>query len=638
MKPTFFDFPVEDRLTDRWKRHATARPDDEAIIHWVAGEAPVDWKWGELVCRAEEFAGWLRAMGVRQGQVCALIIRHHPLFYPLYLGVCMSGALPAVLAYPNPRLHPDKFRQGLEGMARTSGLDWVLIERDFESVIRDLVLKVNSTVRGMLFPLEAAAAAESVSELPPALTVTAAEPCLLQHSSGTTGLQKAVVLSHRSVLSHLQSYGEAIELTPVDKVVSWLPLYHDMGLIAAFHLALAFGIPLVQLDPFEWVQAPVILLEAASREGCSLAWLPNFAYHHMAERIHEEELEGLHLDHVRMLVNCSEPVRAEAHDKFLTRFGRYGIRAEVLTACYAMAETTFAVTQTEPGRAARQLWVDRVELGKGRVRLVAAGPEARACVSSGRPLSNTTLRVINERGDDVSKDRVGELVVQSGSMFDGYRNNPSKTAEVLKGDWYFTGDYGFQHDGEYYIIGRKKDIIIVAGKNIYPEDIEDAVSQVPGVIPGRVVAFGVDDILLGTEQVNVLLECEKCDVASAKQLKAAVVQAGMSVGVTIACVHLVPPRWLIKSSSGKPSRKANRDRILNEMTADGSKVNNDFRSTENCASESAAVGRVSDNGANPCQRGSGLGLASPCGDSVGGREGVFHPVQKLGSASPEEYW
>jgi acyl-CoA synthetase (AMP-forming)/AMP-acid ligase II len=561
MTDRFLDLLPDDRLCDRWRRHAAARPEGEAIVHWVAGEEPIRWTWRELVCRAEMLARWLHTQGIRPGQVCALIIRHHPLFYPLYLGTSMSGALPAVLAYPNVRLHPDKFRQGLEGMAQHSGLDWVLTERDLEPVLRGFALKETTTVRGMLFPLESAAATGTGSNGAPALTAVDTEPGLLQHSSGTTGLQRAVVLSHRTVLAHLRSYAEAIRLTAADKVVNWLPLYHDMGLIAAFHLALAFGIPLVQLDPFEWVQVPAIMLEAASREGCTLAWLPNFAYHLMADRIHEEDLEDIRLEHVRMLVNCSEPVRAEAHDKFLRRFGPYGIRTEVLTACYAMAETTFAVTQTEPGREARRVFVDRPELGQGRVRLVPAGPEARVCVSSGRPISNCTLRVVNEQDEDLPDARIGELVARSGSMFDGYRNNPEKTAEVLKDGWYFTGDYGFRHEGEYYVIGRKKDIIIVAGKNLYPEDIEDAVTQVPGVIPGRVVAFGVYDSSLGTEQVEVVLESEQRDSPAARRLHEAVVQAGMEVGVTVARVHIVPPRWLIKSSSGKPSRKANRERV-----------------------------------------------------------------------------
>src|SRR5262249_49473942 len=148
----------------------------------------------------------------------------------------LCGALPAVLAYPNPRLHPDKFRQGLEGMAHRSGLDWVLTERDLEPKIRELTLKATTGVRGMLFPLESATLGGEAILAAQGRMSDADEPCLLQHPSGTTGLQRAVVLSHRAVLGHVRRYGEAIRLSAADKVVSWLPLYHDMGLIAAFHL------------------------------------------------------------------------------------------------------------------------------------------------------------------------------------------------------------------------------------------------------------------------------------------------------------------------------------------------------------------------------------------------------------------
>ncbi len=554
-----------ERLGDRWRHHATVSPQAVAVTHWVAGAEPVRWTWGDLLRGADNVAGWLAAHGVRPGQVCALMVRHHPWFYPVYLGISLSGALPAVLAYPNARTHPEKLRQGLEGMARRSGLDWVLTERELEPMVRDLMLREGSTLEGLLFPLESDVAAPTRFYPPVTPTTPADSPCLLQHSSGTTGLQKAVMLSHRAVLGHLDRYRRAIGLTADDKIVSWLPPYHDMGLIAAFHLPLACGIPLIQLDPFEWVQAPVLFLEAAARDGATLAWLPNFAYHLMAERIHEEDLEGLRFDRMRLLINCSEPVRAEAHEKFLQRFGPYGFRAEALAACYAMAETTFAVTQTIPGRPPSQLTVDRDELARGQVRLIPPGPPSRVCVSSGVPIADCAVRLVNERGEDLPDDRVGELVIHSASMFDGYRNYAEKTAEVLQDGWYSSGDYGFRHRGECYVIGRKKDLIIVAGKNIYPEDIEDAANGVFGVLPGRVVAFGVDDPELGTEQVAVVLESEHHGSPKATQVRQQVVQAGMDIGVTISEVYIVPPRWLIKSSAGKPSRGANRERVLNEL-------------------------------------------------------------------------
>jgi acyl-CoA synthetase (AMP-forming)/AMP-acid ligase II len=431
------------------------------------------------------------------------------------------------------------------------------------------VRKETTTIRGLLFPLEWGGGADGRSrdiEMPSGIDqgILPGHPCLLQHSSGTTGLQKAVVLSHRAVLDHLRNYGVSIQANGGDKVVSWLPLYHDMGLIAAFHLPLAWGIPLVQMDPFEWVQAPGMFLEAVFREGGTLGWLPNFAYNFMADRIHEEDLDGLRLESLRMLINCSEPVRQDSHEKFLRRFEPYGLRPETLAACYAMAETTFAATQTPPRRIARVATVSREGLASGLFRPIPEGDlkEAKRCVSSGRSIPGCELKVVDEKGSELPEGRVGEIAIRSVSLFDGYRNQPEKTAEVLKDGWYYSGDYGAAHQGEFYILGRKKDIIIVAGKNIAPEDVEDTVNDVPGVIPGRVVAFGMEDPAAGTEQVCVIAETEETEDAGLKRIRRAVIEAAIGIDVALFRVYLVPPRWLIKSSSGKLSRKANRERVM----------------------------------------------------------------------------
>jgi fatty-acyl-CoA synthase len=481
------------------------------------------------------------------------------------MAVASLGAIPAVLAYPNSRLHPDKFRAGLTGMSRQSGLDWVLTERELEEAIARLVAQPDGTVRGMLFPLEWSEASTREGDGQPHLGSSPDAPCLLQHSSGTTGLQKAVVLSHRAVLEHVRRYGESIDIRPDDRVVSWLPLYHDMGLIAAFYLPLTLGLPVVQLDPFEWVAAPGLLLEAISKESATLSWLPNFAYNLMADRIRDDDLAEVRLDTIRMLINCSEPVRADSHEKFFQRFGRLGLRREALSACYAMAETTFAVTQSMPGAEAHQLTLDRDQLARNRVAPAEPASPARRCVSSGTPVSGTEIRIIDEAGVDLPDGRIGEIAIRSVSLFDGYRNNPRKTAEVLVGGWYLSGDYGFRHERELYVIGRKKDLLIVAGKNIYPEDIEDALAHVPGVLPGRVVAFGLEDMASGTEQVCVVAETAVDAPDEHRRLRLAVMRAGMDIDVTISRVYLAPPRWLIKSSAGKPSRQANKERAAAEL-------------------------------------------------------------------------
>jgi acyl-CoA synthetase (AMP-forming)/AMP-acid ligase II len=173
--------------------------------------------------------------------------------------------------------------------------------------------------------------------------------------------------------------------------------------------------------------------------------------------------------------------------------------------------------------------------------------------------------VLDESGAMLDDGGIGEIAIRSVSLFEGYRNQPQKTADVMREGWYLTGDYGFLDHGEIFVVGRKKDIIVVAGKNIYPEDIEDAVSQVPGVAAGRVVAFSIDDERSGTEQVCVVAEAAAEDEASKKRLRRAIVEAAMGIDITVARVYLAPLRWLIKSSAGKPSRRANRERALAEL-------------------------------------------------------------------------
>jgi len=557
-------------LWERWQYFAQTMPESEAIIHWRAADEPVRWTYASLLETANKFSHYLKNIGVKKGEVCALIIRHNPNFYPLYLGIVGIGALPSVLAYPNPRLHPEKFRQGLTGMAERSGLNWIFTETALEEIILPFVEDKNTTVNELFFPMEwnldKGLNSDTIQELSEIrANVKSNEPMLLQHSSGTTGIQKPVVLSHEAILKHVENYGKSIQISNDDKVVSWLPLYHDMGLIAAFHVPLACGIPSIQIDPFEWVLAPILMFMAASEEKATLGWLPNFAYNLMADKLSDEEMEDLSLESFRMMINCSEPVRTESHNKFFNRFKDYGFKENALAAMYAMAETTLTVTQTEANKRANELSVDREQLSNGKVIVAVELNKKKICVSSGKLIDGCKVNIIDEKRNVVSKNGVGEIAVKSVSMFFGYRNYPEKTAEVLdENGWYYTGDIGFLYNDELYVIGRKKDIIIVAGNNIYPEDVEDAVSKVELVLPGRVIAFGEDDIELGTEQVSIVAETSVVSEEDLNYLRIAIIRAGMGINVNIHKVYLVPPRWLIKSSSGKPSRKANRTRILNK--------------------------------------------------------------------------
>jgi acyl-CoA synthetase (AMP-forming)/AMP-acid ligase II len=230
-----------------------------------------------------------------------------------------------------------------------------------------------------------------------------------------------------------------------------------------------------------------------------------------------------------------------------------------------MAETTLAATQTEPGKFITELAVDRNKLANGIVELGDDDSSSRICVSSGKPVDCCEIRIVDEKRNSIKDDLVGEIAIKSISMFDGYRNYPEKTAEVISNGWYFTGDYGFKHKDEFYVIGRKKDIIIVAGKNIYPEDIEDAVNQSIGVIPGRVIAFGEEDQKMGTEQVSVVAETKSETESEKNLIRMNMLKSAMAIDINIHKIYLVPPRWLIKSSAGKPSRKANKEKLLNGL-------------------------------------------------------------------------
>lgn len=552
---------MEPNIRRRWLRHAEEKAGEDAVIHRDKRGQHYRWTFSALMEKAMVYADYLRASGIRRGEVCALIIRHHPEFYPLYLGISFCGALPSVLAYPNSRIHPEKFREGLIGMSQRSGLDHLLTEKDLLPVIGPLIGRNEHTIRSVLLPFEELSATaghheQEVCDIPDT------EPLLLQHSSGTTGLQKPVMLSHRAVMGHAETYGRSIDLHQGDKVVSWLPLYHDMGLMAAFHVPLYFGVPSVQIDPFAWVIAPEMLLEAISDEQATLCWMPNFAFKLMADRIRIEDIEEPDLKSIRMWICAGEPVRKNSLDAFVKKFSAFGLQEGCISTLYGMAETTMGVTQTPAGETPAVIRVDKAALSEGRLVLTDDPEAGRELVSSGRLLEGCSVRILSKDLEDQPASCVGEIAIRSPYLFDAYRNYPEKTAEVMRHGWYLSGDLGFEHEGWYYVIGRKKDLIISAGKNIYPEDAEESLGSVSGLTPGRMIVFGEESEALGTEVISLIAETEISGEEERRSLRMAILQKAMELDLTISAIYLVPSRWLIKSSAGKPGRDINKKRIL----------------------------------------------------------------------------
>ncbi len=534
---------------------------------------------GQFHQAAQAYARAMQAVGVRQEDLVILVLRQSPTLLAAFWGALYLGAIASIFPFLTEKLDPALYMERVKELVIHSGARAVITFDEFKEELAHLLAGASCRVLSTT-EIPTAEAQPEPAAWP---EFDGAKIAFLQHSSGTTGLQKGVALSHRAVLNQVDAYGRAIDLRPDDVIVSWLPLYHDMGLIAGFVMPLVAGVPLVLMSPFKWVRDPKILLQALHRHHGSLCWLPNFAYNHTARVVRPQDLAGLDLSGVRAFINCSEPVFLESHEVFLKRLAACGVQAEALQVCYAMAENTFAVTQTPPGQPAHVDWVSTRALQEERRAVPAAAPPTvpvpdtgvdaeptavTPMVSCGYPIEGTELRIVDEHGKFLPERQVGEIALRSSCMLTGYYRRPEITAQAVRSGWYHTGDMGYLAGGQLYITGRKKDLIIVGGKNIYPQDLEAIANTLPGLVPGRSAAFGLFDPRMGSE--NIVMVCELEDDrldeqarhALEMELRRRVVQRSE---VALSDVRLVSKRWLIKTSSGKISRASNREKYIREF-------------------------------------------------------------------------
>lgn len=535
------------------------QPNDQPAVTYLSIEAePVTVTRAEFMRAISAYGAALRRMGIQPRDL--VIIAHTQDLESVFAfwGALATGAIPSMFPTLTEKLDPEIYMANMTELVTLSQVRAILTTDDFAP---QLASRVSCPVYGsgaLLASLDEAAPFEFY-------TPNADEIAFLQHSSGTTGLQKGVALSHRAVLNQMASYASAIALNARDVIVSWLPLYHDMGLIAGFLQPLVQGVPLVLMSPFEWVKSPAMLFRAIDQYAGTLCWLPNFAYNHCARRIRQRDLEGLSAASMRMFINCSEPVYAESHALFAERFVPLGVTPQMLGVSYAMAENTFAVTQTPPGQAPPLDTINAAHLQTDLYAEPVASdhPNAVVKVSCGLPLEGVSVRAVDAEGVPLPERRVGEIAVHSNSMLTGYYMRDD--LNPIRDDWYLTGDRGYIADGEVYIVGRSKDLIINAGKNVYPQDIEAIVNTVSGVHAGRAVVFGVPDEREGTELIAVVAEVDTEDADARKTITQSIrLAVAQGSTVTLNYVHLVDGKWLIKTSSGKIARAANRDKWLAE--------------------------------------------------------------------------
>lgn len=534
--------------------------DQTAIIYLETGEDAKFITKKDFRRFVTNYAAAMRSLEIQKEDL--VIIAHTQNLESIFLfwASLLVGAIPSMFPTITEKLDPEIYMANMAELVKNSRAQVVLTTDDFQQLLAgriDCAVFSSSTLIDQLEKIDLPA----FKPHEPAPEKVA----FLQHSSGTTGLQKGVALSHEAVLNQVASYSESIMLNEDDVIVSWLPLYHDMGLIAGFLLPLIQGVPLVIMSPFDWVRHPALLLKAIDEYSGTLCWLPNFAYNHCARRIRTADSENTSLESMRMFINCSEPVRHDSHELFLERFSGQGVTKSILSVSYAMAENTFGVTQTRPGVPANLDIINRFELEHNRTAVPVAedDPEAIVKVSCGKPIVGTTLIVVDEEGFELPERRVGEIAIKSDCMLSGYYARPD--LQPFKNGWFLTGDRGYVADREIYIIGRSKDLIINAGKNVYPQDIEAIVNQIPGIHAGRAVVFGVPDEREGTELIAVVAETNLEDKEERKIISKKIRQeVGQKSMVTVSFVQLVGEKWLIKTSSGKIARAANREKWLAE--------------------------------------------------------------------------
>lgn len=550
--------PVKETLVSSLVGRAQSHPEKIAItfiekrgIHSISSE--------QLLERSQAAAAKLAAAGVGAGDLVILVLKHSLDLIYSFWGAALLGAIPSIFPFLTEKLDPELYHLRVKLLVEHSAAKAVVTYPENYAPLADLLSGTNSLL------LSTADGAGSSSDSGHAsLDMAPDDIALLQHSSGSTGLQKGVALSHRAVLRQIEAYGRSIQLDPeTDVIVSWLPLYHDMGLIAGFVMPIVAGAHLVLMSPFDWVRQPGIMLDAIQQYHGTLCWLPNFAYNLIARTLRPKE--GLDLSSWRAAINCSEPVYDESHQLFLQKLAPYGFSATALAVSYAMAENTFAVTQTPLGAAPR---VDTVEIAAiqehGEARSSATG---KSFVSCGPPIESVELRILDESGNPLEERRVGEIALRSEFMLSGYYKRPDLTGQAITKDgWFLSGDTGYLAEGELYITGRKKDLIIVGGKNIYPQDIEAIANRTPGIRPGRAAAFGVVDERVGSEKIVVVCEAaEGADqAASETELRAAIAK---ETEVTLGDLRFVPRGWIVKTSSGKHARSDNRQKYLREFAA-----------------------------------------------------------------------
>lgn len=532
------------------RMHLTLLEDESTIIGSMT--------YAQLADAARRVAAALIARDVVPGDRIALMLPTSLDFFASFFGVLYAGAIPVPI-YP-----PARLSQLEEHMYRQAGILRNAGARILITVPQ--ALRLASFLRGQVPSLSAIAsvadltAQSSPCQLP--LISSGEATAFIQYTSGSTGDPKGVVLSHANLLANIRAIGIAVKATSADVFVSWLPLYHDFGLIGAWLGSLYFAASFYVMSPLNFLRRPESWLWAIHRYRATLSAAPNFAYELCFTKIESEDLEGLNLSSLRMVANGAEPVSVQTLRRFTQTFERYGFNAQAMAPAYGLAENTLGLTFPPLGRVPRIDRVDRDVLGRRAIAEPARVDDAQALelVSCGRPLPGDEVRIVDDAGRELAERHEGRVLFRGPSATAGYFQNEAKTRELFRNGWLDSGDQGYMAGGELFVTGRVKDMIIRAGRHIYPQEIEEAVGNIPGIIKQGVAVFGASDPSSGTERTVIMAETSQEDPARRAALEARAREVATDIlGAPPEQVVLAPPQTVPKTSSGKVRRSAARD-------------------------------------------------------------------------------
>ncbi len=556
---------MSETLIEALRRRAADSP-GSVNIHLREEDGRIETiRFAGLLEGATAAAAALRKHGLRPGDPVGIMLPTCREFFFTFLGVQLAGGIPVPIYPPMRAAQIEEYARRQSAILRSAGVRILVTFREAERIahlLKPQVASLSAVVRAdLLLAGPAPNGGIAVDPRPEDIA-------LIQYTSGSTGEPKGVTLTHRNLVANVRAIGWGVGVEPNDVVVSWLPLYHDMGLIGCWLFSLYFGLELAAMSPVAFLRRPERWLRMIHDHRGTLSPAPNFGYELCARKVSDDDLKNLDLSSWRVALNGAEPIHPETLDRFLARFGPFGFRPETMMPVYGLAETSVALAFSKRGTPPRFDAVDKDDFERNGLAKPAHSGSTLRFVSVGQALPKHEVRIVDSKGRVLPERSEGNIQFRGPSAMQGYYRNPEATAEVRDGEWYRTGDLGYLAGGELYITGRTKDLIIQAGRNIHPQEIEKLAAEVSGVRRGCVAAFSVAKRESGTESLVIVAETRETDPEKRRQIANEMKRRVGAAIISPDVVFMAGPNVIPKTPSGKLQRDACR-RMYLKGTLDG---------------------------------------------------------------------